>query len=1763
MKHLKVIIAFILLASFGFAKSNMQFGKNTYLGDNSLIFDVKNSSIKDNQLGSITHKPLIICDHNLSGFIEYTSKTRLTYFASKPLRAGTKYTCKINPKYSNKKSKTTVYTDNFYVSSVNFTSPNVVNLQFSGETTNEEVLKNISLQKVTKLAKSKLSYKIERSDGRNFLLRTNEEAKSIIFDMTKDLKTVHGVKIIGEWHPSLSDEGPSYKTYKDTKTLVLLDEPSWGVKKDGKIVLRIFTPHAFSASQNIRKFINIKGIKNFSVSDYRWTHNEMIKKYSLNDKTYYYMDISGDFKPNTTYKISILSGFGNRYYQLPKEETFKIKTGDFGSYVGFEDKDKPYISSFGDIGITSVNVDKINIIIDKMLDQNLRYFMNLDNQISIKSISKQVINKTFTIGGKRNEYTKHKIPLKEALKGLSKGIYNITIHYGKNKYSSKRVYLSDIGLGAKVYEDGIFVWTSSLKDTSLIKNAKVEVFSNSNMLLASGYTNEFGIYEFNKKDFIQKEPKSVLVTKDGEQNFLLLNKSIGKIDKYNVQKSDKSYNAFIYFQSMLVRPDEDLSTLVVFKDKNYKSLKNAPIRVKIINRMSWETIYDEALKSDEKGAFPLVVPLKGQPTGRYVFQVYFADTLINSKDFLIEAFLPQKIKNTMSLPKGFIKANTFIEANATSRYLFGAPASYLSGSFRLRAVGKDYKNEKFSDYDFNNELLEEKNTITYIDDTKNFALNKNGVAITLLSTHIKQKPPSILDGQVELSVSDDGRKVSKYQNIDIYPYDSMVGLKIKNEIIDTDTPLKVNTILINPFTSKKKNAMLDVYVKERSWYYTYDANGYYKWNKEVNEIEHFTVQSGQDIEKLFSKSGDYIIEVKDSLGEHSASVSFSVRGWDYASLSPTNKINKNQVKYEDKLYKKGDIVKLDIKSPIKTGKMLVTLEGEKILWYKVVDFQNARVKIDVPLNEDLNDGVYIHTIAVRATNSPSNLIPFRASSSSFVKPNRLNHKLNPTIKSKEITKSDTTIPIHVKATPNSKVLISVVDDGILQILDQQPPKPFKFFTKNARKLVSNYDIYDLLMNYITEGKKLNFGSGASAGEMLKKMKKHLSPETGAKRVKPFVYFSKLMDVGNNGEVSVDLKIPSSFNGSATIVAIEISDDKIGANSKKLTIKDDVIIKPIYPRYGNIGDKWSVPIRIFNTTKKSLPITLSASTNKLLHVKGFDESFDLKSNSSKVFYANYEIKDFGKGLATLNAKIPNDTFSYKVELPLIFAYPLSTYNEQGETKTPLTLKAPKEYMKGFTPNFSLSVSGDALSRLRGGSDYLIGYPYGCAEQTSSKILALLNLKPFLDTKNKKLYEAKLKDREKFINEGINKLSTMQNASGSFGYWTSTGYVNTYASIYASDVLFSLKDDKFKIPNYVLKSVKKSLKTFSNLKDNHFNKVYATYLLATQNNVDVANVNYIYDKKIYQDNLPSIYMMAYILKKARMDSEMNAVLKLAYNYDFEKMKSKQREYGRYFYSYPRDIAFALYLHVKHFKKNKSSEALFSKLKKQFKHLYSTQDKALALRALNEYFKGYKKDNNKFIITGGGVDEIYDYEANLEGKYKKNSITLTPKNNWINYNFSVMQYLPKPNKHDKISKKSKKTLQVYRTFVDERGKSIDLANISLGKLIYSKVTLLSNEDIDNVVINEQVPSCFEIVNERVSAPKRVDKVKNSKNFKPDYVDIRDDRILTFLSLKETKSQTFLTPLRATTKGKCLLPPILSEAMYDERINDYDLEVKSVHVK
>jgi hypothetical protein len=56
-----------------------------------------------------------------------------------------------------------------------------------------------------------------------------------------------------------------------------------------------------------------------------------------------------------------------------------------------------------------------------------------------------------------------------------------------------------------------------------------------------------------------------------------------------------------------------------------------------------------------------------------------------------------------------------------------------------------------------------------------------------------------------------------------------------------------------------------------------------------------------------------------------------------------------------------------------------------------------------------------------------------------------------------------------------------------------------------------------------------------------------------------------------------------------------------------------------------------------------------------------------------------------------------------------------------------------------------------------------------------------------------------------------------------------------------------------------------------------------------------------------------------------------------------------------------------------------------------------------------------------------------------------------------------------------------------------------------------------------------------------------------RPNYQDIRDDRVYTYFHIAANKEETYITQLNASYLGRFYLPTVNCEAMYDNRIYAY----------
>jgi uncharacterized protein YfaS (alpha-2-macroglobulin family) len=194
----------------------------------------------------------------------------------------------------------------------------------------------------------------------------------------------------------------------------------------------------------------------------------------------------------------------------------------------------------------------------------------------------------------------------------------------------------------------------------------------------------------------------------------------------------------------------------------------------------------------------------------------------------------------------------------------------------------------------------------------------------------------------------------------------------------------------------------------------------------------------------------------------------------------------------------------------------------------------------------------------------------------------------------------------------------------------------------------------------------------------------------------------------------------------------------------------------------------------------------------------------------------EAKTLGKGEITLTAQVSDDEGTRRASdqvtrplevVPSLVQEMTKQGSLDGEIPGVLTIKIPKDALRGYGALYlSFSSAGFALRGLEGAFEFLVGYPNGCVEQTSSRLLPLIALGDLAEK-----YPLGVGDVDEFVAAGVDRLGKMQRESGGFAYWPDSSDVRPYYSAYATWVLTLAGKAGYPLPGGMLKQARKYLRS----------------------------------------------------------------------------------------------------------------------------------------------------------------------------------------------------------------------------------------------------------------------------------------------------------------------------------------------------------------
>lgn len=738
-----------------------------------------------------------------------------------------------------------------------------------------------------------------------------------------------------------------------------------------------------------------------------------------------------------------------------------------------------------------------------------------------------------------------------------------------------------------------------------------------------------------------------------------------------------------------------------------------------------------------------------------------------------------------------------------------------------------------------------------------------------------------------------------------------------------------------------------------------------------------------------------------------------------------------------------------------------------------------------------------------------------------------NTKLNLELKTpdKILPNSDFEIEIQSKDKRAFNYTVAIVDEGLLDLTDFKTPDIWEGFYAKTGFTLKTYDTYSQIIPKFTGGDSVSKIGNLRADK---------NRDDSAQRFKPVVLFNAPARSDEAGFAKLKFKMPS-YMGLVRVMVVANENDAYGSISKDMQVSAPLVLLETLPRTLKIGDNFTLLTQIFKTENRIKNATLSVrSKNSLIKISPDTQAIDFKNatNLEVMMDANVSDNRIGKELLEFELKSENYTYKNEIEIDI---KPINAYTYENNTSL---IKAGeskefiiKDYILGTT-NATLKLSPTPILDMDKRIKYLLNYPYGCIEQTTSAVLPQL----FLDKFSTEFDKQKAINN---INAAIERYANFQTADGGFAYWQGGDESNAWGSNYAGMFLILAKQNGYFVPDSMYERWLKYEQNFVQKSIYHDYmmdiKANSLYLLAMAKKPNISEMNLLYDS-LNTLSTEAKWQLAAAYKLAGVeDTAKQIASKISIEPD--------SKYSSYTYgSLIRDEAIIANAYKQIYGTN--NEELLQKISYTLlsKDYLSTQSTGYALYALAMGANLENMNENFMDATLKIGDQVHTIDQNQMQIFSfNNEKAIINANKDIFVSFGVEGV--KAGENSAFSNK----ISLDRAFYDEKGNKISPSEIGSGQTFYMRISASLNEGanyVSNIALTQILPSGWEVSNTLLddNTPSFI------KNSSYDFIDVRDDKIMWFFSLNKNRTHHLYIKLNAITPGSYTLSGAYVEAMYDD---------------
>lgn len=493
------------------------------------------------------------------------------------------------------------------------------------------------------------------------------------------------------------------------------------------------------------------------------------------------------------------------------------------------------------------------------------------------------------------------------------------------------------------------------------------------------------------------------------------------------------------------------------------------------------------------------------------------------------------------------------------------------------------------------------------------------------------------------------------------------------------------------------------------------------------------------------------------------------------------------LRFDKAIYKPGDTARLMFSGPV-TGsegaQAVITVEGTTIYKRHVVPLSSTAQLIEIPIEEKYAPNVYVNAVLVTKKHQ-------FYTQNKMIKVSPANNFLTVQVATdKPRYQPGETVTYTIKAekadhTPaaNTELSLGVVDESIYSIRAELAQDIRKFFYARRENLVQVM---------------CSFPETYSGGP------DKIEPRV-RKDFKDTAFWAPELITDKDGIATAKVKLPDNLTTwRATVRGVSMTTE-VGSCINKVLSTQDVLVRLALPRFFSEGDHGQVTCIVHNYSEKEQNIKLSVNMTRQLSTDA-PLTATFKVAPEKAYRHSWPVNVLSAGQVVIGVKAIGDTRgdAMEVKLPVrplgVPAFIAKTgVLTQDSQQVDLRIQPP---VKGADRGkVNLTVASSSMGPVIGSFDSLIDYPYGCTEQTLSRLVPSIVAFQLQKNLDMPVTEAQKKKFGEIFKMGMKKLTDHHHSDGGWGWWVDDES-NMYLTSYVVEGLLMLKECDYSVPREMI-------------------------------------------------------------------------------------------------------------------------------------------------------------------------------------------------------------------------------------------------------------------------------------------------------------------------------------------------------------------------